>query len=82
MGPISLAILQNTDIVLQLCDSPTSYVTQWLDVTQEDESGDLLPFWLAYCRDGSTLIVLGYDWIGPTSSEVLKNTGIISLGTY
>ena len=82
MGPTSSAILQNTNIVFQLCDSPTSYVTQWLDVTQEDESGDLLPFRLAYCRDGSTLIVLSYGRIGPTSSEVLKNTSIISSGTY
>ena len=82
MGPISSAILQNTDIVFQLCDSPTSYVTQWLDVTREDESGDLLPFRLAYCRGRSTLIVLGYGRIGPTSSEVLKNTGIVSSGTY
>ena len=82
MGPISSAILQNTDIVFQLCDLPTSYVTQWLDVTQEDESGDLLPFRLAYCHGRSTLIVLGYGRIGPTSSEVLKNTGIVSSGTY
>ena len=82
MGPTSSAILQNTDIVFQLCDSPISYITQWLDVTQENESGDLLPFQLAYCRDRSTLIVLGYGWIGPTSLEVLKNTGIVSSGTY
>ena len=82
MGPTSSAILQNTDIVFQLCDSPISYITQWLDITQENEGSDLLLFRLAYCRDGSTLIVLGYDRIGPTSSEVLKNTGIISSGTY
>ena len=82
MGPTSSAILQNTNIVFQLCDSSISYVTQWLDVTQENESGDLLPFRLAYCRNGSTLIVLGYGRIGPMSSEVLKNTGIVSSGTY
>ena len=82
MGPTSSAILQNTDIVFQLCDSPISYVTQWLDVTQENECSNLLPFRLAYCRDGSTLIVLSYGRIGPMSSEVLKNTGIVSLGTY
>ena len=82
MGPTSSAILQNTDIVFQLCDSPISYVTQWLDVTQENECSDLLPSWLAYCHDRSTLIVLGYSQIGPTSLEVLKNTGIVSSGTY
>ena len=82
MGLTSSAILQNTDIVFQLCDSPISYVTQWLDVTQENKCSDLLPFQLAYCRDGSTLIVLGYSQIGPTSLEVLKNTGIVSSGTY
>ena len=82
MGLTSSAILQNTDIVFQLCDSPISYVTQWLDVTQENEGSDLLLFQLAYCRDRSTLIVLGYGRIGPMSSEVLKNTSIVSSGTY